>query len=180
MGRHLRLTIAACLAASSLAATPSFAADLRYAPAPQADALVPQCDDPAVLAEVEDQFEYGAPRMLEADLEILEFSGMHEKAYFPLVRSDPLPPPQPIERRYCEATALISDHVARTVYYVIEHPMGFAGAGGVLGIFSPVKAWRAEGCVVGLDLWHVYGANCQSLRRYQPEGRTGYGYVTKY
>ena len=36
----------------------------------------------------------------------------------------------------------------------------------------PSPGWRAEGCVLGLDEWHVYGANCQSLRRYPPEGRS--------
>ena len=157
------------------------AADLSYAPAVPARpaALVPACDDPAVLAEVEDQFEYGAPRMLERPLEIVEFSGMVEKAYFPQVKTDRLPSPQPIERRYCQANALISDMKQRTVYYMVAYPMGFAGAGGFLGAFSPVRSWRAEGCVRGLDAWHIYGANCESLRRFQPDGQTGYGYVSK-
>ena len=57
--------------------------------------------------------------------------------------------------------------------------MGFAAAGEYLGGFSPVASWRAEGCVLGLDEWHVYGANCESLRRFPEEGRTGYGYVSK-
>ena len=141
-------------------------------------ANVPACNDPAVLGQVEDQFEYGAPRVLETKLSILEFSAMAEKAYFPAVKSGE-PPISPVERRYCQAEALLSDQITRRIYYVVEYPMGFAAAGGYLGAFSPVKGWRAEGCVLGLDEWHVYGANCQSLRRFQPEGRTGYGYVTK-
>ena len=83
--RHLlTAALAACVAASSIAA-PAFAADmLRARPAPVVGNL-PSCSDPQVLAEVEDQFEYGAPRVLEANLQILEFSGMFEKAYFPQV-----------------------------------------------------------------------------------------------
>ena len=155
------------------------AADYReYRSQATASANVPACDDPAVLGQVEDQFEYGAPRVLQTPLSILEFSAMAEKAYFPAVEAGE-PPISPIERRYCQAEALLSDQKTRRVYYVIEYPMGFAAAGGFLGSFSPVKAWRAEGCILGLDDWHVYGANCQSLRRFQPEGRTGYGYVTK-
>ena len=107
-----------------------------------------------------------------ADNVIVQHNPLQERAGEPL-------PAEPIERRYCQATALLSDHVSRTVHYVIEHPMGFAAAGECLGGFSPVASWRAEGCVLGLDEWHVYGANCESLRRFPEEGRTGYGYVSK-
>ena len=143
---------------------------------------VPACDDADVLGEVEDQFEYGAPRMLEAKLEILEFKGMFEKAYQPQVLNEPYPDVNPIERRYCQAKALISDHKWRTVYYVVEYPMGFAAADAYLGMFSPVRGWKAEGCVLGLDEWHVYGANCQSLRRYPPDAAVADypGFVSKY
>lgn len=161
---------------------PAAAADFQ---AYRSDALpskVPACDNAAVLGEVEDQFEYGAPRVLEAKLEILEFKGMFEKAYQPQVKDDPYPAPNPIERRYCQAKALISDHQWRTVYYVVEYPMGYAAAGDYLGMFSPVRGWKAEGCVLGLDAWHVYGANCQSLRRFPPEAATfdNPGFVSKY
>ncbi|KQT88416.1 hypothetical protein [Aurantimonas sp. Leaf443] len=122
---------------------------------------LPYCDDARVLAQVEDQFEYGAPRVLQVPLQIFEFSGMIEKAYSPKMEDSP------IERRYCEARALVSDQKVRPIYYVIEYPMGFAAAGGHVGLLSR-WGWRAEGCVLGLDEWHVYGAECQSLRRYPP------------
>ncbi|MBB4001046.1 MAG: hypothetical protein V7704_14730 [Aurantimonas endophytica] len=172
---------AAVIMSAVFMAAPSKAADTMRGHAPSsATSTLPACDDAKVLAEVEDQFEYGAPRVLAAPLAILEFSGMFEKAYFPQ-NNVGAPPENPIERRYCQAKALISDHQYRTVYYVVEYPMGFAGSNGYLGIFSPLRGWRAEGCVLGLDAWHVYGANCESLRRFQPEGRTyAYpDYVTK-
>lgn len=114
-----------------------------------AEALVPACTDAKVLAEVEDQFEYGAVHMLRTDYTVTEFRDLVEKAYFPLTED------RPIERRYCQGEVLISDGHKRTIYYVVSHPLGFASIG-----------WRAEGCVLGLDRWYVYGANCQSLRRF--------------
>ncbi|MCB8836606.1 hypothetical protein [Aurantimonas sp. VKM B-3413] len=182
--RFLPTALLAALVAAGTLARPAAAADLGTYSAPPVEAHVPACDDAGVLGEVEDQFEYGAPRVLERQLEILEFSGMHERAFIPQYApaEDDIPPAQPIERRWCEAQALISDGKRRTVYYIIEYPMGFAAAGQYLGIFSPAPGWRAEGCVLGLDEWHVYGANCQSLRRYPPEGRsyqTYQGFVSK-
>jgi len=174
--RFLPTVFLAALVGLSSVSVPAEAADLGVYQVAPIESHVPLCDDADVLGEVEDQFEYGAPRVLEQKLEILEFSGMFEKAYLPQVLADDIPPPQPIERRYCQAKALISDGLRRTVYYVIEYPMGFAAAGGYLGFLSPVRGWRAEGCVLGLDEWHVYGANCESLRRFPPQGRTGYGY----
>ncbi|MEX6506553.1 hypothetical protein [Jiella sp. M17.18] len=168
--RFIPTALLAALIGASALPVPGRAADILAAPVAPEPALVPACDNAAVLGEVEDQFEYGAPRVLEQKLTILEFSHMQEKAYLPQVVADEIPSPRPIERRYCQAQALLSDHVRRTVYYVIEYPMGFATVGAHLGFLSPVPAWKAQGCVLGLDQWHVYGANCESLRRHQPEG----------
>lgn len=148
--RILSLVLGAALAFGSSAY--AFAADY-YGAEPKAEiypeALVPACEDPKVLAEVEDQFEYGAVHMLKTGVVIEEFSDLFEKAYFPMTED------RPIERRYCQGEALVSDGHRRTVYYVVSHPLGFASIG-----------WKAEGCVLGLDKWLVYGANCQSLRRF--------------
>ena len=148
--RLLSLLMGAALATT--ATLPAWSADY-YGAAPTqqiyADALVPTCDDPKVLAEVEDQFEHGAVEMLQTGYVIQEFSDMAEKAYFPLSED------RPIERRYCQGEAMISDGQRRTVYYTVSHPLGYASIG-----------WKAEGCVLGLDKWLIYGANCQSLRRF--------------
>lgn len=155
--RLLTILAAACAFA---AASPAGAADLRPAPAPVVvqPALVPACDDPRVLAQIEDQFEYGAPRVERQALQVQQFAGLFERAYFPKGGN------RKVERRYCQGQALIGGSMLldskmgtpyTTVYYVIEHPMGFASIG-----------WRAEGCFLGYDRWKVYGANCQSLRRF--------------
>lgn len=149
---------AAAIAATLAAILPASAADLRPAPATATvvvPANVPACDDPRVLAQIEDQFEYGAPRVMNAPIAVAEFSGLFERAYFPLGGY------RQVERRYCQGNAAIAGIDIKdgaphtTVYYVIEYPMGFASIG-----------WRAEGCFLGYDSWKVYGANCESLRRF--------------
>ncbi|MEF2070958.1 hypothetical protein [Consotaella aegiceratis] len=145
----MRKVLAALAVAAAMTAPVSTvqAADMMAAPPPMiADSV---CFDTDVLGDVESQFEYGAPRMLRADLSIVEFSNLQERGFLP--RNEE----RLVERHYCQGTVLISDGQYRTVYYVVEDPMGFASMGR-----------RAEGCVLGLDAWHVYGAGCQSLRRF--------------
>jgi hypothetical protein len=59
-----------------------------------------------------------------------------------------------IERYYCEASANMNDSVARSVWYLIETDMGYAG---IIGD-------NVEFCVSGLDPIKAYGANCSTLR----------------
>lgn len=143
------LVLAASLACVSVGA--AHAADyVGGEPAPvYTPGLVPACDDPRVLGQVEEQFEYGAVRMLQTGVTITEFSDLAEKAYFPRQENSS------IERRYCQGRVLLSDLQHHAVYYTVSYPLGFAAIG-----------WKAEGCVIGLDRWYVYGANCSSLRRF--------------
>ncbi|MCW4114178.1 hypothetical protein NPA31_004265 [Aurantimonas sp. MSK8Z-1] len=157
--RHRSLLALLSLALASATSSAASAADmLQAAPPPEVviAAKVPACDNPKVLAEVEDQFEYGARGMLQSDLQVLEFRNLLEKAYFPEDEE------HAVERRYCQGEAVVAQAGTQpgygethTIYYVIEHPLGFASIG-----------WKAQGCFLGLDRWHVYGANCSSLRRF--------------
>ena len=144
------LVLAASVAAAPLGA--ANAADyIESEPAPDAvvQQLTPVCDAPRVLGRVEDQFEYGAVHMLKTDLTVSEFSDLQEKAWFP--RTDD----SSLESRYCQGSVLLSDNERHTLYYRVTYPQGYASVG-----------WKAEGCVLGLDRWLVYGANCSSLRRF--------------
>lgn len=150
----MRILSTLALVASLVPGTlgPAKAADyLASEPAPRAEgtALVPACSDPRVLGKVEDQFEIGAVNMLKSDLTITEFADLNERAYFPRMDNSS------VERRYCEGQVLLSDLERHTVYYVVSYPLGYASVG-----------WKAEGCVLGLDRWLIYGANCSSLRRF--------------
>lgn len=78
---------------------------------------------------------------------IAEFLNIREN------RFQPSQPDWPIERRYCQASVALTDGYTRDVWYLIEHPMGFAGIGS-----------NVEFCVLGFDRWKVYGGNCRVLR----------------
>jgi hypothetical protein len=59
-----------------------------------------------------------------------------------------------VGRKFCHATARLSDGTERDLWYLIEYPWGFAGA--------PLSS--VEFCIAGLDPWHVYGNNCSTVR----------------
>lgn len=143
------LVLAASIAVASLGSAKAADYIVEEAPSVTAAGRTPACTDPRVLGKVEDQFEHGAVKMLQTGGTITEFSDLTEKAWFP--REDN----SGVERRYCEGRILLSDTEYHTVYYTVSYPLGFAAVG-----------WKAEGCVLGLDKWYIYGANCSSLRRF--------------
>lgn len=61
--------------------------------------------------------------------------------------------PGPIARDFCVAEALMTNGEYRTVYYAIEHGVGFAGIGR-----------NVDFCVLGLDPWHVHDGSCRTVR----------------
>ena len=81
-----------------------------------------------------------------SDLQITGFSNVHEIAYRPW-QSDTIP------RRYCTATAMISDGKPRTVNYSIIEDGGWASFGDGL-----------EFCVVGLDRNWAFNPTCRMAR----------------
>jgi hypothetical protein len=81
------------------------------------------------------------------DVGIVDFQRIHEHRYLPYGED------QPIARRYCGATAQLSDGGSRTIWYLIEDGMGLAGIGD-----------NVEFCVSGFDRWMVYNGRCRVLR----------------
>ena len=81
-----------------------------------------------------------------SSLQITGFQNIHEIAYRPW-QSDTIP------RRYCTATALVSDGKPRTVNYSIIEDGGWASFGDGL-----------EFCVVGLDRNWAYNPTCRMAR----------------
>jgi len=81
------------------------------------------------------------------DVDIVEFDRIHERRYIPFSEK------RPIARRYCGATVALSDGRNRTIWYLIEDGMGFAGVGD-----------NVEFCVAGFDRWKVYNGRCRVLR----------------
>jgi len=106
------------------------------------------CEDPYILAKIVDRFRYqtrNVPHLPHVD--ITDFRGIHEHRYLPYGED------WPIARRYCGATAALSDGSDRTIWYLIEDGMGFVGIGD-----------NVEFCVSGFDRWFVYNGHCRILR----------------
>jgi hypothetical protein len=106
------------------------------------------CDDRGILHRVKAGFRHqvlNVPHL--PDVGIVAFNNIHEHRYLP--HGDG----QPIARRYCGATAQLSDGRHREVWYLIEDRMGFVGVGD-----------GVEWCVSGFDRWMVYNGRCRVLR----------------
>ena len=106
------------------------------------------CEDAGILKRVESRFRHqvlNVPNL--PDVQIVEFHNIHQHRY------QPFGDKQPIARRYCGATALMSDGYKREVWYLIEDRMGFVGVGD-----------GVEFCVSGFDRWNVYNAHCRVLK----------------
>jgi capsid protein len=139
------IALAAC-AASILAGTPM--------KAPAADMVVVteergfgECANTGVLARISERFRYQVRHVPNLpDVEISDFRRIHEHRYEPKTEDSP------IARRYCGATALLSDGHQRDVWYLIEYGMGLAGIGN-----------NVEFCVSGFDRWKVYDGRCRVL-----------------
>ncbi|MFB2551161.1 hypothetical protein [Ensifer soli] len=105
------------------------------------------CANTGVLTHITQRFDERALTYLKAPIAIAEIRHMS------LNRLELRDATHPVEREYCQATALTSDGQHRTLWYLIERNWGFAGMGE-----------NVEFCLSGLDPWHVYGAHCKSLR----------------
>lgn len=107
---------------------------------------LPACDEPQVLTKVQKKIAYGAPRVLGYDLAIETFDRIDEDAVKAHGKSW-------IDRRYCSATAWLSNGKSSEVVYLIEAKQGFASIG-----------WNVESCLPAYDRWRVYDAWCRSIR----------------
>ncbi len=138
--------IAACIA-GLLSSAPQMAqaADLP-ASVRQGDDGSP-CADAGVLGRIHAKFRYQVRHVPNLpDVDISEFRGVHQHRYEPRQEDNP------IARRYCGATALLSDGRERDVWFLIEEGMGLAGLGD-----------NVEFCVAGFDRWFVYNGRCRVL-----------------
>jgi hypothetical protein len=146
---NLKLLATSLLTGAIAATAPATAADYMTAQPPAA-AYVQQptiCSDNGVLGTIDRRFDYTDRHLLHAGLDVVDFYNMRLTYWRP---SDET---HLIERHYCVANVIMNDNQPRTVYYLIEGTMGFAGIGD-----------NVEYCIDGLDPWHVYGAHCNSVR----------------
>ncbi|MCV0397758.1 MAG: hypothetical protein K5872_09630 [Rhizobiaceae bacterium] len=137
----------AALAAASLSmSAPLHAADMIYRGAVVDAGL---CSEAGVLNRVTRNFRHQVthvPNLPQVD--ILDYRDIR------LTRYEPLAEDSPIERTYCQATAMMSDGHNRQVWYLVEGGQGFASIGD-----------NVEFCVAGFDRWYVYNSPwCRVLR----------------
>lgn len=107
------------------------------------------CGHQAVLNRIASRFRHQVNHVPHlANVAINDFRQISESLNKPQIAGE-----RPIERRYCHASADMSDGQSRNVWYVIERPAGFAGIGS-----------NVEFCVSGFDRWNVYDGRCRVLR----------------
>ena len=112
------------------------------------DSEVRECGSEHVLRRIVSRFRYQVRHVPELpDVQIESFGDIHQHRY--LAAHDH----RPIARRYCHATAFLSDGRSRKVWYLIEDGLGFASFGD-----------NVEFCVSGFDRWMVYNGGCRVLR----------------
>ena len=107
----------------------------------------PACNDWSVLARVTEKFSYQDRHVAGEGLAISGIDHVREQA--PRLGGHGL-----VARRYCSATAWLSNGRQAEVAYLIEGP----------GLATFSIGWHVESCVVGHDPWRVYDARCRSLR----------------
>jgi capsid protein len=153
LGKSVLAAVASGMLAASAAAQPA----LLKPSAPQtaipvfgmhrSEALA--CDNQGILNRIVSKFRHQVKHVPNLpDVDIVEFRRVHEHRNYVATEEWPIP------RRYCGATAQLSDGRAREVWYLIEGGMGFATLHGD----------NVEFCVSGFDRWHVYNGRCRVLR----------------
>jgi hypothetical protein len=113
---------------------------------PRYEAIVPLCEASNALGEIQSHFAEKEGAFWRSDLQIVGFEKIHEVAFRPWAEGT-------IPRRWCSATALVSDGIRRRVDYAIGEDTGFLGVG-------PGVEW----CVVGLDRNWAYNPSCRMAR----------------
>jgi hypothetical protein len=113
---------------------------------PRYDAIVPLCGEAGALNTIQSHFAEKESEYWASELKIVEFENVREIAWRPWAEGT-------IPRRFCHATALISDGVKRSVSYSIGEDTGFLGVG-----------YGVEWCVAGLDRNSAYSPSCRMAR----------------
>ena len=115
-----------------------------YLSGPRYDGVVPPCE--AGLGTIVSRFAEKESTFWNSSLQILDFERVRQVAFMPWADGT-------IPRRFCSATAIVSDGHKHVVHYSIGEDTGFAGT-----------TWGVEWCVVGLDRNWAYNPSCRMAR----------------
>ena len=111
---------------------------------PRYDGDMRSCNE--ALGTISQQFAEKESKYWNSALEITGYANVHEVAFRPWANDS-------IPRRFCTASAMLTDGRARQVHYSIIEDGGFAG-------FDSGVEW----CVVGLDRNWAYNPSCRAAR----------------
>jgi hypothetical protein len=140
----LGFALVAGLAAASPAQAANWLEMNFYLSGPRYDGVVPSCD--YGLDTIASRFSEKEGTFWNSGLQIVGFDKVRETAFRPWA-NDTIP------RRFCTATAHISDGSKHAVNYWIGEDTGFIGA-----------TWGVTWCVVGLDRDWSYNPKCKMAR----------------
>lgn len=142
------LAMLAVLTGLSALAAPAQAANwlekLVYLTGTNYDGALPECD--AALGTISSRFEQKEGQYWNSNLQILGYERVRQTAFSPWAKGT-------IPRRFCTATALVSDGRKHRVDYLIAEDTGIIGA-----------SWGVTWCVVGLDRNWAYNPACKMAR----------------
>lgn len=113
---------------------------------PRYDHFVPLCQEHGPLKRIQSQFEEKEHKFWASRIEIVGFEEIHEIAWQPWESGT-------IPRRYCEASALVSDGTYHKIIYSIAEDTGITGFG-----------WGVEWCVKDFDRDWSYNPRCRLAR----------------
>lgn len=109
-------------------------------------AELPLCGDTAVLERVTEAFAAKEAQFWNSSLTIVEYDTIRPVAFRPWGLDH-------IPRRFCTATATVSDGRRRRVDYSVREDLDFMGLG-----------WGVEFCVQGLDRNLAFSPSCRMAR----------------
>ena len=107
---------------------------------------LPTCGDPSVLEVVSTRFAEKEAKFWHSSLTIVEYARITPVAWRPWGLDQ-------IPRRFCTATATISDGRRTSVDYSVREDLGFIGNG-----------WDIQFCATGLDRNAAYSPACRMAR----------------
>ena len=113
---------------------------------PRYSGHLPECHDSSALSQIASRFAGKEYKFWNSGLTIVNFDRIHETGNRPWN-------PDTIPRRFCRATAMVSDGRKRAVYFWIGEDTGRIGAD-----------WGVEWCVVGLDRNWAFNPACKMAR----------------
>ncbi|MEZ5881187.1 MAG: hypothetical protein R3D35_11065 [Nitratireductor sp.] len=109
-------------------------------------AQFPLCTDPPVEGRIMRDFNWAEAKTWQRGFTLVRLDRMHEHRTVSMENS-------PVTRRYCNATAILSNGQHRQIWYMIEDIGGFVG-----------KNWDVTHCVAGLDPWKNHDGYCRTMR----------------